>query len=106
MISFKSIVGKHLLLGITGYDESGNELYKFQLHGTIIYAKRGDMISVKVESDPVSQQVTLGGDKAYSIPPDLTCIKKADKGIYTLKTGEKVVDPDLLASWSVTMPID
>jgi hypothetical protein len=106
-INFKNVIGKHILVGITGYDEKGNKIYSFELHGTVIYAKKGDRISIKVESDPVPSEIILNEDSIYSIPPDVSGMDLAPEGIYTLKsTGEKFVDPDLLASWSVNMRED
>ncbi len=106
-IKLENIVGKHILVGITGYDREGNRLYSFELHGPIIYARKGDKISIKVESDPVPPDITLNEDRIYSVPPDVSRIKRAPEGIYTLRsTGEKVADPDLLASWAIDMRED
>jgi hypothetical protein len=105
MKTFKSIIGKHILVGITGFNSNGKEIYEFELHGHIVYARRGDKISFRVESNPVPSQITLNSDYIYSIPPDLSRIETAPEGIYTLKsTGEKIASPDLLASWSITAP--
>lgn len=94
-----------MLVGITCIDSNGREVYSFELHGPVVYARRGDKISIKVESDPIPSQITLNEDRVYSLPPDLSGLKTAAAGVYKLSsTGEEIADPDLLASWSLIAP--
>jgi hypothetical protein len=104
-LSFKNIIGKHLLMGITYLDSEGTVQQSFQLHGTIVAADKRDSIQFNIENDPLPASVNLPEDGIFALPPDIKALKPADKGIYTLKsTGEDVIDPDLICSWSVRAP--
>ncbi len=103
--NFKNIIGKHLLMGITYLDSQGNIQHSLQLHGTVVAAEKRDSIQFKIENDPLPTSVDFPEDGIFALPPDIKALKPADKGIYTLKsTGEDVVDPDLICSWSVRAP--
>ena len=46
-----------------------------------------------------------GLGETYRLPPDLRPLRRAAPGEYRLPTtGEMVIDPDLLCTWSVTKP--
>ena len=89
-------IGKYILVGVTVQDHEGNVIRHEQVHGTVRAAtSRGITIALRGVRD---------GD-TWNMPPDLRSIMPADPGTYTLRsTKEVVVDPDLLANWTVTRP--
>ena len=55
-----------------------------------------DVISIKTDDGEIT-----------TLPPDLKSLKKAQKGIYTLKfNGKQIENSDFVSSWSVTKPED
>jgi len=75
-----ALVGKYVLIGLTYHDADGRFLEQRQIHGMIV-----------------------GADAQHGIEVEL---KGASSGeTYRLRaTGEVVIDPDLLCTWSVTKP--
>lgn len=91
-----SIIGKHLLVGVT-HRNRANEVTSFeQFHGEIIRASRDGGIIVRLD----------GSAEERWVPPDLSHLHTAVPGNYHLKaTGEVVVDPDFVATWTVYPPV-
>ena len=88
-----SYVGKYVLVGITYLSHAGEELRRQQLHGVIESASPDGIL--------ISLRGAYAG-KSWNMPPALEAIRYADPGIYTLRmTGEKIEDPDLLATWQI-----
>jgi hypothetical protein len=91
-------IGKYILVGVTYIDSFGEEVEQRQMHGVI-------------ESVDVSGfKIALRGNynrESWIMPPVLGAIYPAKTGEYRLHTtGEVVVDPDLLSTWSVTKPCE
>lgn len=102
-IRFRTIVGKHILIGITLLDNDRNENCKVQMHGVIEYANRKKGIGVRLEGKTVPPPLKLDDQGLFCLPPELSAIEVASKGVYKLKTtGEEVIDPDLLTTWTFT----
>jgi hypothetical protein len=90
-------VGKSILIGITHFDHTGNEISREQMYG-VVEAASPDGIGIALRG-------TRSGE-SWVMPPVLESISPAKLGEYRLRsTGEVVTDPDLLATWSVTEPI-
>ena len=89
-------LGKYILLGLTYLDHEGREVRRLQLHGIVEYATPdGIVVSLRGRHD----------GESWNMPPDLGAISRADPGIYTLhSTGERLENPDLLASWTIRSP--
>jgi hypothetical protein len=92
-----SYVGRYILVGITYVDHADRELRWQQLHGVIERASpEGIRISLRGAHEGTS----------WTMPPDIGAISAAKPGTYTLhSTGEKVENPDLLATWKVKEPL-
>lgn len=91
---FKSLLGKHVLIGITYVDAKGKVLEQVQKHGMVTASGRKKGIGVKLDGK-------LKGE-TFWLPPDLRVFQKASPAEYRLRsTGEVVVNPDLLATWTV-----
>ena len=89
-IRFSDLKGKILLIGLTYYGEDGNITEQVQYWGTVVKADK-EIITIR-----------RANGELFSIPPDLSAIEPADKGEYRLNsTGEIVVDPDYVSSWSI-----
>jgi len=89
-------LGKYILLGVTFLDHEGNETRSQQLHGVVEKAT--------AEGITVSLRGTHDGE-SWNMPPDLGAISAAVPGIYTLHaTGERIENPDLLATWTIQAP--
>ena len=91
MKDIDSLKGKVLLIGISFIDNNEELIEQIQVYGEIAHIN-GDGITI-----------TRGDNGAeFTVPPDFENIHKANPGEYTLRsTGEVVVDPDYLSSWSL-----
>ena len=88
------VLGKHLLIGVTYVKYTGEVIEQVQLHGIVeeITQERGIV-------------TRLVDGSVYSLPPDLRGIREAVPGTYRLRsTGEEVVNPDYLYTWTITRP--
>ncbi|HEX3467332.1 MAG TPA: hypothetical protein VHT05_04570 [Candidatus Elarobacter sp.] len=80
-------LGKTVLVGITHVDRAGSEVGSAQWHGVIEAVV--PLLAIRV------------GDEVRILPPT---VMKASPGEYRLRsTGEVVVDPDFLATWTVEL---
>lgn len=87
-ITFKNLIGKVLLVGITYNDKNGNVKERKQFWGTV------------TEADEKKILIEQKNGEIFSVPPDLRAIEPAPKGEYRLhSTGEVVSDPDFLTTW-------
>ena len=90
-----SFIGKHLLIGITYLDHDDSLIGREQFHGHIVRINEHEGIVVKLNGS--------GGE--YKLPPDLNSLRQAPEGEYRLRsTGEVIVNPDLLTSWTINKP--
>lgn len=86
-----NLIGKVLLVGITFLDDDEELIGQVQVFGPI----------TRVDGNGVVIKRNGNGAK-FSLPPDFSNILPADEGEYRLRsTGEVVVDPDYLSSWTV-----
>jgi hypothetical protein len=91
----ESIIGKHLLVGVTHRNHNEEITGIEQFHGEVIRASREEGIILRLS----------GSGEERWVPPDLSRLEPAAPGNYKLKaTGEVVVDPDLLSTWTVYPP--
>lgn len=89
-LKFKDILGKILLVGITYYTHDEQYIEQKQFWGTVISANEQGVV------------VKQCSGELLPLPPDLSSTEKAALGEYTLRTtGEVVVNPDYLATWSL-----
>ncbi len=90
-ITFEDVLGRILLAGISYYSQDSELLERVQIWGTV------------VEADDRAIAVRRSNGEVFTLPPDLSAIRRANKGEYALKTtGEIVIDPDFLSTWSIT----
>jgi hypothetical protein len=88
----ESLIGKHLLVGITCRNMQDEILSIEQFHGPIVRINMKDGLVIKRNDT----------GEELSLPPQLEYYKEAAPGEYRLKsTGEIVVDPDLVANWTI-----
>lgn len=86
------LFGKYLLVGVTFLDAEENVIEQYQTHGTIISVD--DRTGVVIEKSD--------GSGRYTVPADTGGIHPAPPGDYQIRTtGEVVVDPDFMSTWTV-----
>ena len=91
-ITFKYLIGKTILVGLTYLDSDGSELEKIQFHGVVLRADKDEGIVIK----------KANSGEEFILPPDLNSIVKANPGEYCLhSSGEIVVNPELLTTWTI-----
>jgi hypothetical protein len=88
------LVGSHVLVGITRVDHGGKVIEQQQFHGHVVRATAAEGVVIVNESG-----------EEMKLPPDARAFEPAEPGEYRLRsTGEVVVDPDYLATWTITPP--
>lgn len=91
-ITYKNLIGKVLLVGITYADKDGNIKVRKQFWGTVTAADKSKIL------------IEQKNGEILSLPPDLSAIEPAPEGEYRLhSTGEVVVNPDFLSTWTVEL---
>jgi hypothetical protein len=90
----RSLIGKHVIIGLTYYDHNETLLEQVQLHGDIVrFDEEGAVINLS------------GTGEEFTLPPDPSAFVEAAPGEYRLRsTGERVVNPDLTTSWTIEKP--
>jgi hypothetical protein len=89
-----SLVGKSVLVGLTRIDANGVEK-QVQYFGRIT-AFDATIVTIRLDSG-----------EERTLPPALDAFEEADPGEYHLRsTGEVVVDPDLISTWTIRAPAE
>jgi hypothetical protein len=90
-----SLIGKYLLAGVSCFDHDEKIVEQRQFHGVIVRINEHEGIVVRLSDS----------GEEWALPPDLDSLQEAPAGEYRLcTTGEIVINPDLLASWTVVKP--
>ena len=94
----RRIIGATVLVGMT-YAARGDQPERHeQFHGVVVEAVPGRGILLDLSGSRAGQQ--------HWLPPATSSLVPAEPGIYTLRaTGEEVVDPDYLTTWTVQPPV-
>jgi hypothetical protein len=83
------LIGKRLLVGLTYLDADGEVVSTVQFSGVIAEGGGDEMLSVRRDDN----------GEIFTLPPE---VEPAPPGEYRLRsTGEVVVDPDYLATWTI-----
>ncbi|MES2674109.1 MAG: hypothetical protein V4660_07710 [Pseudomonadota bacterium] len=91
MLSIDSLINKILLIGITILDNNDKLITQIQVYGPIIRVSADGIVIIRNKTQT-----------EFTIPPDFEYLTEARPGEYNLRsTGETVVDPDYLSSWTV-----
>jgi hypothetical protein len=91
MKSIDSLINKILLVGITVLDDTDKLITQIQVYGPIIRVSADGIVIIRNKTQT-----------EFTIPPDFENVLEARSGEYNLRaTGETVVDPDYLSSWTV-----
>jgi hypothetical protein len=86
-----SLIGKHILVGLTYLDHAGNVARQIQLHGFITYV-----------SDSTIRFERADGDGEFAIPRDGSLSPADREAVYSLRsTGESVTEVDFVDSWTI-----
>lgn len=85
------LIGRTLLIGITVLNEEENVISQIQVYGPVV---RVDGNGIVIERNETRRE--------FTIPPDFDNVAEAQPGEYTLlSSGEVVVNPDYISSWTV-----
>ncbi len=96
MEELSELVGNTLLIGITYLATTGEVDERIQLHGIVTSVEDG-LVTVQVDGDA----------DPFTLPAEPAAFERASPGEYRLRsTGEVVIDPDYLTSWTVTPPAE
>ncbi len=92
------LIGSTVLIGLTYVKQSDPSVSRqYQMFGTIESADREKGITVRL--------IHPWKGQAYTIPPAPRTLTPAEPGDYRLRsTGETIVDPDYLTSWTIDAP--
>src|SRR5262245_45186572 len=89
-----TLVGKHALVGLTYVNADGTVRRQVQIPGRIT-AVDETMVTMRLH----------GSEQEFTLPPILEAFEPAGPGEYHLRsTDEVVVDPDVLATFSIRAP--
>ena len=84
----ESLIGQHILVGVTWVSQAGEVEGQSQFHGTVKAASPHGVIVLRAD-----------GKRDFTLPPNPDFIKPAAPGHYRLReSGEVVEDPDLLCT--------
>ncbi|WP_197529473.1 hypothetical protein [Botrimarina mediterranea] len=87
------LVGSHVLVGITKLDHLGNLIEQIQYHGVVIAADANRGFQIELSG--------IRSGEFEWLPPDTRNFFEAKPGEYHLRsTGETVVDPKFLSTWT------
>lgn len=88
----EDLIGKNILVGITEVDHEGNVIRQTQHNGC--FQSMDEVINIKLANL----------DELLTLPPDLSSFSPAAPGEYKLRsTGEVVINPDFLCTWTVNL---
>jgi len=91
------LVGSLVLVGMTFLTAGEKFESAEQFFGRVLKADKRDGVYLQLEGSRSGE--------FYNLPPDTRSFKHADPGEYRLRsTGETVVDPDFLCTWTITRP--
>lgn len=91
----KSLLYKYVIIGLSYIDKNENVLETVQLHGRVMRINSAEGIVVHREDK----------QEEYKLPLDFDGFQLAQPGEYKLNmTGEIIVDPDYISSWSIQKP--
>jgi hypothetical protein len=88
------LLGTHVLAGVTTLDQVGKVVNQRQFHGIVVRATAADGVTLKDAEG-----------REHWIPLHRDAFEPADPGEYRLRsTGEVVVNPTWLTTWTVHPP--
>jgi hypothetical protein len=88
-----ALVGKSVLIGLTYLDANGEVEEQIQFFGHI------------TSVDPSIVTIKRDSGEEFTLPPALEAFEDARPGEYRLRnTGDVIVDPDLISTWTITSP--
>ena len=92
--------GAIVLIGVTEADPDGTVVRQYQLWGIIESVCPCCGITVELHGEGRHR-------KSYRLPPAPEALERAAPGHYRLtSTGEVIVDPDYVTSWTITPPLN
>jgi hypothetical protein len=91
------LLGSIVIVGITYVDPEGVPESQAQYYGLVTTADKTQGILIECHG--------VWAGELCGLPPETAAFQKAASGTYRLRsTGEEVVDPDYLSSWTIKRP--
>lgn len=88
----RAMVGKQLLVGVTYVNAEDEVVNQLQFAGIVLDVE--PLVSIQ-----------RGAGEPFTLPPEPAAFDHAQPGEYQLRsTGETVVDPDYVTTWTVQAP--
>ena len=93
------LIGKHAVVAITRLaGDKETVIEQDQYHGIIVAVHKAKGIRINCLGAMTGKQRIL--------PPDTSAFEDAEPGEYWLKTtGEKIIDPDIVSTWTLSAPL-
>ncbi len=93
------LIGKHTVVAITKLAGDRQTVIEHdQYHGIIVAVHKARGIRINCLGELTGKQRIL--------PPDTSAFEDAEPGEYWLRaTGEKIIDPDLVSTWTLSAPL-
>src|SRR5687767_10004118 len=89
----RGFLGKRVIIGLTYVTREGEFLGQSQVRGQVVQVDAGRGVAIELGNSA----------EIFWLPPDTDAVNEAPPGEYRFRsTGELVVDPDLMTSWTVT----
>ncbi len=92
-VTYKELLGKVVLAGLTYTTEDGDFAGQTEFWGTVTQANKKGIVIQQPDGE------------TFTFPPDLSAFSAARPGEYRLRTTNEVVsNPDYLTTWTITKP--
>lgn len=93
-----ALLGKTVLVGLTYVNDADQVTRQVQMHGVIGLADAESGVRLDLKGVKAGQ--------TYWLPPQVDNFEPASPGVYRLReTGEEVVDPDFISTWTIHAPV-
>jgi len=91
------LLGRTVIVGLTYVNDADEVTRRVQMYGVIGLADSTEGLRLDLQGAKAGQ--------TYWLPPQVDNFEPAQPGVYRLKeTGEEVVDPDFISTWTLHAP--
>lgn len=100
--NLQTLVGRRLLVGITFVDDAGQLIRREQAFGVV--SEVADGVVTVLRAGTSAGEADGADPDPLLLPADESSFRPAPPGTYRLAgTGEEVIDPDFLTTWTVVV---
>ncbi|WP_165189569.1 hypothetical protein [Caulobacter soli] len=92
-----ALLGKRVIVGLTYVNDADEVTRLVQMHGVVGLADSASGVRLDLQGAKAGE--------TYWLPPQIDNFQPAAPGIYRFReTGEEVVDPDFISTWTIHAP--